>query len=162
VREALVRDDIWGIGLSMSVDSVDTENGFWQFVYAYDADYVTRDGRLVIDDPEVRRRLIQVIDKLHGRLPQGLHPTRFGDVGRLRQQRAIPGAEHRDDAEPDALDPNALKATRPEDYYYKHAVTIDWPDGAPAALGYITPDVASEVYGDAPRRSRRLDRNYRD
>jgi multiple sugar transport system substrate-binding protein len=25
--------------------------------------------------------------------------------------------------------PNALKATRPEDYY-DHAVTIDWPDGA--------------------------------
>ena len=26
------------------------------------ADYVTRDGRLVVDDPEVRRRFIQVID----------------------------------------------------------------------------------------------------
>jgi multiple sugar transport system substrate-binding protein len=62
VREALGRDDIWGIGLTMSVDSPDTEDGFWQFVDANDADYVTRDGRLVIDDPEVRRRLIKAID----------------------------------------------------------------------------------------------------
>ena len=62
VRKALGRDDIWGVGLPMSVDSVDTGNGFWQFVDAYEADYVTRDGRLVIDEPEVRRRLIKALD----------------------------------------------------------------------------------------------------
>jgi multiple sugar transport system substrate-binding protein len=53
VRQALGRDDIWGVGLTMSVDSRDTTNGLWQFVSAYEADYMTRDGRLVIDDPEV-------------------------------------------------------------------------------------------------------------
>ena len=63
MRKALGRDDIWGVGLPMSATSVDTENGFWQFVNAYEAHYVTRDGRLVIDDPEVRRRLIKVIDR---------------------------------------------------------------------------------------------------
>jgi hypothetical protein len=75
VRRALGRDDIWGVGLTMSVESVDTVNGFWQFVDAYEADYVgtgsflpewwsetTRDGRLVIDDPEVRRRLTKALD----------------------------------------------------------------------------------------------------
>ena len=51
-----------GVGLTMSVDSIDTVNGFWQFADAYEADYVTRDGRLVIDDPEVRRRLIKALD----------------------------------------------------------------------------------------------------
>ena len=29
---------------------------------AYEADYVTRDGRLVIDEPEVRDRLIKALD----------------------------------------------------------------------------------------------------
>ena len=29
---------------------------------AYDADYVTRDGKLVIDDPEIRRRLVKALD----------------------------------------------------------------------------------------------------
>ncbi|MGH6920398.1 MAG: ABC transporter substrate-binding protein, partial [Geminicoccaceae bacterium] len=62
VREALGRDDVWGTGLTMSVDSVDTVNGIWQFMDAYEADYVTRDGRLVIDDPEVRRRLIKALE----------------------------------------------------------------------------------------------------
>ena len=46
----------------MSPISVDTSNGIWQFVDAYEADYVTHDGRLVIDDPEVRRRLIKAVD----------------------------------------------------------------------------------------------------
>ena len=29
---------------------------------AYGADYVTRDGRLVIDEPEVRARLVEALD----------------------------------------------------------------------------------------------------
>ena len=60
VREATGRDDIWGIGLSMGASSVDTIAGFAQFVAAYEADYVTRDGRLVIDEPLVRNRLVKV------------------------------------------------------------------------------------------------------
>jgi multiple sugar transport system substrate-binding protein len=62
VRKALGRDDVWSIGLPMAAASVDTENGIWQFIHAYEANYVTRDGRLVIDDPEVRRRLIKAVD----------------------------------------------------------------------------------------------------
>ena len=61
VRRATGREDIWGIGLPMSPTSVDTQNAIWQFIHAYEADYVTRAGRLVIDDPEVRRRLIQAV-----------------------------------------------------------------------------------------------------
>jgi multiple sugar transport system substrate-binding protein len=42
VRKALSRDDVWGIGLSMSASSgIDTQNGIWQFIHAYEADYVT-------------------------------------------------------------------------------------------------------------------------
>jgi multiple sugar transport system substrate-binding protein len=41
IRKELSRDDVWATGLSMSVDPVDTSNGFWQFAYAYDAEYVT-------------------------------------------------------------------------------------------------------------------------
>jgi multiple sugar transport system substrate-binding protein len=37
VRKALGRDDIWGVGLPMAVASVDTENGIWQFIHAYEA-----------------------------------------------------------------------------------------------------------------------------
>ena len=44
------RDDIWGVGIPMSAEASDTSVQFQQFVQAYEADYVTRDGRLVIDD----------------------------------------------------------------------------------------------------------------
>ena len=62
VRASMGRADAWGIGLVMSVDATDTMGQFAQFVAAYDADYVTTDGKLVIDDPEIRQRLIKAID----------------------------------------------------------------------------------------------------
>jgi multiple sugar transport system substrate-binding protein len=129
LRRALGRDDVWGTGLTMSVDSVDTVNNFWQFVDAYEADYVTRDGRLVIDDPEIRRRLIQAVDGYTAIYRKGCTPPDSvtwanGDnneafltqsiVMTLNQTLSIP---------------NTLKATRPQDYY-DNAATIDWPDGA--------------------------------
>jgi hypothetical protein len=36
----------------MSGEAADTQNQFFQFMTAYDADYVTPDGRLMIDDPD--------------------------------------------------------------------------------------------------------------
>ena len=62
VRRATGRNDIWGIGLATSIEAGDTRIQFAQFVRAYQADYVTRDGRLVIDDPEIQRRLVQAVD----------------------------------------------------------------------------------------------------
>jgi hypothetical protein len=48
VRQATDRGDLWSVGLPMS-DTGETLSEFNQFVAAYDADYVTREGRLVID-----------------------------------------------------------------------------------------------------------------
>jgi multiple sugar transport system substrate-binding protein len=62
VRRATGRDDLWGVGLPMSAKAVDTRIQFDQFMQAYGADYVTREGELVIDDPEVRLRLIKTMD----------------------------------------------------------------------------------------------------
>jgi multiple sugar transport system substrate-binding protein len=62
VRRATGRNDIWGVGLDMSGEASDTQTEFFQFMTAYDANYVSRDGRLVIDDPEVRRRLVEAMD----------------------------------------------------------------------------------------------------
>ena len=139
-RRALGRDDIWGTGLTMSVDSNDTLNGFWQFVDAYEADYVgtgsflpelwserTRDGRLVIDDPEVRRRLIQALDGYTAIYRKGCTPpdsitwtNRDNNEAFLEQSIVMTVNQT-------LSIPN--KATRPEDYY-DNAVTIDWPAGA--------------------------------
>jgi multiple sugar transport system substrate-binding protein len=62
VRRATGREDIWGIGVPMSVDAAETWMFFRQFMIVYDADYVTRDGRFVIDGPEIRQRLIRAME----------------------------------------------------------------------------------------------------
>jgi multiple sugar transport system substrate-binding protein len=127
-RKALGRDDVWGVGFAFSVDAPDTSNGFWQFVDAYEAWYVTDDGRLVVDDPEVRRRLIQAVGGYAGLYLKGCVPPDainwdgFGNNEAFLTQRVV--------MTPNVTlsIPNTLKATRPQEY--ENAVTIDWPDGA--------------------------------
>jgi multiple sugar transport system substrate-binding protein len=58
----------------MSVGSADTTDQFFQFVYAYDADYVTRDGKLVIDDPEIRQRLVKAMNRYTAIYRKGCTP----------------------------------------------------------------------------------------
>jgi multiple sugar transport system substrate-binding protein len=128
VREALGRDDVWGIGLPMSAASVDTSNGIWQFISAYEADYVTRDGRLVIDDPEVRRRLVHALDSYTAIYRRGCTPPDsvtwdgYGNNAQFQAQSVVMTPNQT------LSIPNALKASRPEDYY-ENAATIDWPAG---------------------------------
>ncbi len=43
-------------------------------MHAYEAHYVTGDGRLVIDDPEVRRRLIEAVDSYTAIYRKGCTP----------------------------------------------------------------------------------------
>jgi multiple sugar transport system substrate-binding protein len=129
VRKALGRDDFWGVGLPMSAESIDTSNGFWQFVDAYEANYVTRDGRLVLDDPEVRRRLIRVIESYTAVYRKGCTPpdsvtwAAYDNNEQFLAQTIVMTLNKT------LSITNALKATRPEDYY-ENAVTVDWPDGA--------------------------------
>ena len=73
VREALGRDDVWGVGLSMAAGHGRRER-FFQFLAADVPQYVTHDGRLVIDDPEVRRRLIEAIDSYTAFYRKGCTP----------------------------------------------------------------------------------------
>jgi multiple sugar transport system substrate-binding protein len=129
VREALGRDDVWGTGLSMSVASVDTQNGIWQFIHAYEAEYVTRDGRLVIDDPEVRRRLIEAMDSYTKIYRKGCTPPDstswepYSNNALFLAQTLVmtPNAS--------LSIPNALRTERPDDYY-QNVATIDWPADA--------------------------------
>jgi multiple sugar transport system substrate-binding protein len=141
VRNALGRDEVWGIGLSMSATSVDTSNGIWQFIHAYEADYVTRDGRLVIDDPEVRRRLIKAIDSYTQIYRKGCTPPDSVTWKSSRNNELFMAQTIVMTVNQTLSIPNALKTDRPEDYY-ENAVTIDWPKGASGQL------LAIETFGN--------------
>jgi multiple sugar transport system substrate-binding protein len=129
VRQAVGRNEIWGVGLTMSVDSNDTMNGIWQFIHAYEADYVTHDGGLLIDDPEVRRKLIKAIDSYSQIYRKGCTPPDSKTWTNVANNKAFLAQNVVITLNGTLSIPNALKAMRPDDYY-DNAVTIDWPGGA--------------------------------
>jgi multiple sugar transport system substrate-binding protein len=128
VRQATGRADIWGVGLSMAADSVDTSNQFDRFMAAYEAEYVTRDGRLVIENPEVQRQLIKAIDGYTTIYRKGCTPPQSVAWDSSGNNKAF-------HAQAVVMTPNntlsvvnALKHERPDDYY-ENTATIEWPLG---------------------------------
>jgi multiple sugar transport system substrate-binding protein len=146
VRRATSRDDIWGVGLNMS-GKFDSELQVDQFRDAYGADYVTRDGRLVIKEPEVRRKLIKAIDSYAMIYRKGCTPPESvtwdgrGNNEAFLAQAVVMTVN-------DTLSiPNALKREHPKDYY-ENTATIEWPLGPDGAAFPI------EGFFHAPRSSR--------
>jgi multiple sugar transport system substrate-binding protein len=137
VRKATGRGDLYAVGLAMSADAtVDTEIGFAQFVDAYGADYVTRDGRLVIDEPEVRARLVEALDGYTEVWRKGCTPPASAVWDNRGNNQAFLGQAVVMTVNNTLSVPNALRTTRPEDYY-KNAVTLGWPadvHGQPLAI----------------------------
>jgi multiple sugar transport system substrate-binding protein len=129
LRKATGRDDLWGVGLSMSASGNDTETEFGQFVSAYEADYVTRDGRLVVDEPQVRDRLVKALDRYTAIRREGCTPPDALDWGSSGNNQAFLAQRVVMTPNPTLSIQNALKATRPEDYA-RNAVTLAWPGGA--------------------------------
>jgi multiple sugar transport system substrate-binding protein len=145
VRQATGRDDLWGVGLPMSVEAADTENGFGQFVIAYGADYVTSDGRLVIDQPEIRQALVKAIDSYTAIYRKGCTPpdsVTWADIG--NNERFLAQAVVMTPNLSLSI-PNALKSERPDDYY-ENTATIEWPLGP---SGEPFPIIAAVHFGMA-------------
>ena len=120
VRQATGRDDIWGVGLPMSAEAADTENAFDQFMTAYEADYVTPDGRLVIDEPEVRQALVKAIDSYTAIYRKGCTPpdsVTWADIG---NNEAFLAQSGRDDAEHVPLDTERAQARAPRRLLQEH------------------------------------------
>jgi multiple sugar transport system substrate-binding protein len=112
----------------MSAEAPDTQIEFFQFLAAYDADYVSRDGRLVIDDPEVRRRLIEAIDAYTAVYRKGCTPpssVSWDNGGNNKQFLAQTVVMTPNET---LSIPNALKHERPDDYH-ENTATIEWPLG---------------------------------
>jgi multiple sugar transport system substrate-binding protein len=128
VRKALGRDDIWGIGRPMSVEANDTTDQFFQFVHASDADYVTRGGELVIDDPEIRQRLVKEIDSYTAIYRKGCTPPDSGTWDDGGNNEAFLAQTVVMTTNLSLSIPNALKVERADDYY-KNVATIEWPFG---------------------------------
>ena len=126
VRQALGRDDIWGVGLPMSVLADGTQFEFFHFVAANQADYVTRDGQLVIDDPKIRRGLVEALDSYTGIYRKGCTPPGSVTWGDPDNNKAFLAQTVVMTLNETLSIPNALKRERPEDYR-ENTATIEWP-----------------------------------
>jgi multiple sugar transport system substrate-binding protein len=136
VRKALGREDIWGVGLSMSIDSPgDTWNEFTQFKYAYDAYWgASANGRnRVADptardtDPAARASLITALDSYTAVYRKGCTPpdaTGWNNTGNneafLTQRVVMTPNETLSIM-------NKMRESRPDDYA-RNAATVEWPN----------------------------------
>jgi multiple sugar transport system substrate-binding protein len=143
VRRAMGRDDIWGVGLPMAVE-VDTQDAFFQFLTSYQAEYVTRDGRLVIDDPAIRRKLIKVVDRYTAFYRKGCTPPDAISWDHSGNNKAFLGQSVVMTVNSSLSISNALKHERPDDYY-ENTATVEWPLGPSGEpfpiLGLVGPAV---------------------
>ena len=90
---------------------------------------MTRDGELIIDDPEIRRRLIRAVDGYTAIYRKGCTPPDAVGWADIDNNRAFLAGAVIMVANDTLSVPNALKAERPDDYH-ENAATIPWPDGA--------------------------------
>jgi multiple sugar transport system substrate-binding protein len=148
VRQATGRDDLWGVGLSMSASGVDTEQQVRQFIHAYEADYVTRDGRLVIDEPLVRERLAKALEAYTAIWRKGCTPPASLGWDGSGNNKAFLAQAVVMTPNPTLSVPGALRAMRPEDYA-KNTATIGWPSGAHGQpLAILTAVTQAVVFRD--------------
>jgi multiple sugar transport system substrate-binding protein len=151
MRQATGRDDIWGVGLPMAVVS-DTSTQFFQFISAYEADYVTRDGRLVIDQPEIRQRLIKATDSYTAIYRKGCTPPDAVAWANIDNNEAFLAQTVVMTPNDTLSIPNALKRKRPDDYY-ENTATIEWPLAPSGELfpvyGFVLPAMVFKDGGHA-------------
>jgi multiple sugar transport system substrate-binding protein len=153
VRKALGRDDVWGIGLPMSVAALsDTFNQFEQFQVAYEALWLGPDGRLQADDPEIREGIVKSLTDYTAIWHKGCTPPDATSWANPDNNKAFLAQTVVMTPNTSLSIPAALRTARPDDYY-GNAVTIDWPDGANGQLlviyGFINRAVVFKAGGNS-------------
>jgi multiple sugar transport system substrate-binding protein len=141
LRKATGRDDVWAVGLPMSVAALtDTFNELEQFQLAYEASWLGRDRRLRVDDPAIQAGMVQALGDYTAIWRKGCTPPDAINWANPDNNKAFLDQTVVMTANASLSIPAALKRERPDDYY-DNAVTIDWPDavgGQPLVIyGFI-------------------------
>jgi multiple sugar transport system substrate-binding protein len=130
VRKAIGRDDIWAVGLPMSVAAtVDTEFELSQFQLAYRASWLSPDRGVQVDDPAVRVGMIRALGAYTEMWRKGCTPPDSVSWTNIDNNKAFLAQTVVMTANPTLSIPAALRTARPDDYY-RNAASIDWPQTA--------------------------------
>jgi multiple sugar transport system substrate-binding protein len=130
VRRATGRANIFGAGLTTSTTATsDTEDTFFMFLHAHDAYFVGPDGRLLFGQPGMRDRIVQALESYTRPARRSCNPPGAitwtdtdNNVNFLSQIVVMT-------ANGSLSIPSSQRVANP-DNYYKHIVTIEWPDAA--------------------------------
>jgi multiple sugar transport system substrate-binding protein len=114
VRQALGRDDTWGIGLPMST-ALDTQDEVVQFQLGYGASWIGRDGRLRIDDAAVRAGMIKALDDYTAIWRKGCTPPDSTSWANIDNNKAFLAQRVVLTVNPTLSIPSALRTTSPDD-----------------------------------------------
>jgi multiple sugar transport system substrate-binding protein len=129
VRKVTGRDDIYGVGLPMSIDAEDTEMEIGQFAWAYTPRWPSPAGWNLVEEPATRAILIRALERYTAIYKNGCTPpdavdwTGSGNNRAFLEQRVVMTPN------PTLSIPNQLRAERPEDYD-RNTATIEWPRNA--------------------------------
>lgn len=129
VRKATGREDIWGTGLSMSIEASDTIIQWYQFLRANDAAenyWFNEDGTLDLDSTDLRLRLIETLAEYTSIYSKGYTPPEAVDWKDSGNNQAFLDQKVIMTPNMTLTIPNALKDKRPDDYR-RNAATVDWP-----------------------------------
>jgi multiple sugar transport system substrate-binding protein len=126
VRKATGREDIYGVGLPMSLAAIDTDNTLDQFLLAYTRDWPPPTGWNLVEAPAMRDIFIQVLERYTTIYAEACTPpdaTDWTDVGNneaFLEQRVVMTTNLT------LSIMNRLRQERPDDYF-DNAVSIEWP-----------------------------------
>ena len=143
VRQALGRDDIWGVGLPMSAVP-DTQDEAVQFQLGYEASWIGRDGRLRIDDPAVHAGMVKALETYTVIWRKGCTPPDSTSWANVDNNKAFLAQTVVLTANPTLSIPSALRAASPDDYP-RNAVTIEWTADANGRPLVILGNIARAV-----------------
>jgi multiple sugar transport system substrate-binding protein len=129
LREVTGREDIWAVGLPMSVAATDTEDAYVQFQLAYEAPWASPDGRLQIDDPAVRVGMVKALDAYVAIWRRGCTPPDSVGWTNIDNNKTFLAQTVVMTPNVSLSIPNALRVTNLDDYRL-NAATIDWPNNA--------------------------------
>jgi multiple sugar transport system substrate-binding protein len=141
VRQATGREDIWAVGLAMSIDS---PGEIWlaltQFKYAYDTYWgISAEGRNRVADPTMRdtepaarASLVKAMDSYTAVYREGCTPpdaTRWSNSGNNDNNSAFLAQRVVMTPNETLSIMNVLREARPDDYR-QNTATIEWPSDA--------------------------------
>jgi multiple sugar transport system substrate-binding protein len=126
VRTATGREDIYGVGLAMSLGSIDTELALDQFLLAHTRDWPPPAGWNLVEAPAMRGVLVSVLERYTAIYNEGCAPPEATDWTVVGNNEAFLAQRVVMTTNLTLSITNRLREERPEDYA-RNVATIEWP-----------------------------------